>query len=134
MLRLARTTRGLRLVRLLTSINRGMRGLGNTFERRGVGYVAMLTLIVIFAGAAGILAFEKESAIGIDDYGTAVWWSAMMVTSMGSESWPKASEGRALCFFLALYAFTMFGYLTATLSSFFVDQDRKRETKEKGIE
>lgn len=47
----------------------------------------------------------------------------MLMTTMGSEYWPKTPEGRVLCFFLALYAFAVFGYVTATLATFFIDRD-----------
>jgi voltage-gated potassium channel len=42
---------------------------------------------------------------------------------MGSEYWPKTPEGRVLCFLLALYAFAVFGYVTATLATFFIGRD-----------
>jgi voltage-gated potassium channel len=35
-----------------------------------------------------------------------------------------------LCFFLALYAFAVFGYLTATLATFFVGRDAESEEAE----
>ncbi|MEO8574204.1 MAG: ion transporter, partial [Pyrinomonadaceae bacterium] len=57
---LARTARGVRLFRVLTSINRGMKSIGASFGRRGFGYVVALSIIVCFAGAAGMLAFESE--------------------------------------------------------------------------
>ncbi|HEX7027918.1 MAG TPA: potassium channel protein, partial [Gammaproteobacteria bacterium] len=44
--RAAGMTRGLRLLRVLSSINRGMRALGASMSRRGFGYVVALTLIV----------------------------------------------------------------------------------------
>ena len=47
----------------------------------------------------------------------------MLLTTMGSEYWPRTPDGRVLCFFLALYAFTVFGYVTATLATFFVGRD-----------
>lgn len=34
---------------------------------------------------------------GIDSYGTALWWTAMILTTMGSDYWPKTAEGRILC-------------------------------------
>ena len=34
--------------------------------------------------------------------------------------------GRVLCFFLGLYAFTVFGYMTPTLATFFIDRDADR--------
>jgi voltage-gated potassium channel len=52
----------------------------------------------------------------------------MMLTTMGSEYWPRTVEGRALALLLALYAFTVFGYVTATLATFFIEQDRTRES------
>src|SRR5438552_3176805 len=57
-LRAARAVRGVRLLKIVTSLNRGMKALGRSFGRRGFGYVVTLTIIVIFAGAAGMLTFE----------------------------------------------------------------------------
>ena len=47
----------------------------------------------------------------------------MIMTTMGSEFWPQTAEGRVLCVLLALYAFGVFGYVTAALASFFVGHD-----------
>ncbi|MGQ0713708.1 MAG: hypothetical protein ACT4PJ_08235 [Gemmatimonadaceae bacterium] len=52
-LRFAPDTRGLRLVRIVTSLNRGMLALGRAMGRRGLGYAIALTVIVTLAGAAG---------------------------------------------------------------------------------
>ncbi len=37
--------------------------------------------------------------------------------------WPRTAAGRLLCVLLALYSFAIFGYVTATIASFFVDRD-----------
>ena len=70
-------------------------------------------------------AFEAPGADGrgIGSYGEALWWTAMLMTTMGSEYWPRSAEGRALCLLLALYAFAVFGYVTATLATYFVGRD-----------
>jgi voltage-gated potassium channel len=125
-LRAARVVRGLRLFRVLTSINRGMRALGRTMGRRGFGYVVALTAVVIFIGAAGMYAFEGDIAPGgqgLNSYGDALWWTAMLMTTLGSEYWPQTGEGRFLTFLLSLYAFAVFGYVTATLATFFIGRD-----------
>lgn len=123
-LRVARAVRGARLLRLLASWNRGMRALGRTMRRRGFGYVMLVTLLVLMSGAAGMYAFEREVAPErFNNYGTALWWTAMILTTMGSEYWPQTAEGRFLCLLLATYGFTMFGYVTATLASFFLARD-----------
>ena len=123
-LRALRAARGLRLLRVVTSLNRGMRALGRTMQRRGVGYVALLTLLVIAGGAAGMYAFENGAAgAGISSYGEALWWTAMLVTTIGSEYWPRTPEGRVLALLLAIYALGVLGYLTASLATFFIGRD-----------
>ena len=129
-LRAARAARGLRLVRLVTSLNRGMKALGGALGRRGFGYVIGLSLIVTLAGAAGMYAFEKDAPDGFRSYGEALWWTAMLLTSLGSAYWPQTAEGRVLCFLLALYGFAVFGYVTATLATFFVERDAGSEETE----
>jgi voltage-gated potassium channel len=122
-LRLARATRGLRLLRVISSLNRGMGALGASLQRRGFSYVAALTVLVTGAGAAGMYAFENEVPGGISSFGESLWWTAMIMTTMGSQYWPQTLEGRVLCVVLALYAFAVFGYVTATLATFFVGRD-----------
>lgn len=127
LLSVARVGRGLRLFRVLTSLNRGMRALGASLRRRGFAYVAALTVLVAFAGAAGMYAFESQVPGGLDSYGEALWWTAMIMTTLGSQYWPETFEGRVLCVVLALYAFGVFGYVTATLATFFVGRDAESE-------
>ncbi len=85
-------------------------------------------------------AFESHlpGSPGLNDYGTALWRTAMIMTTMGSEYWPQTAEGRVLCFLLALYAFGVFGYLTAALATFFIGRDAEDDEGElagaKGIE
>ena len=122
-LRAARAVRGVRLFRVLTSLNRGMKALGASFGRRGFGYVVALSAIVVFAGAAGMLGFENKFEGGLRSYGDALWWTAMMITTIGSDYFPRSAEGRVLCFMLALYGFAVFGYVTAALATFFVGRD-----------
>lgn len=129
LLRAARAARGLRLVRLLTSLNRGMKALGASFGRRGFGYVLALTTFVLFAGAAGMYSFENEIEGGMRSYSDALWWTAMLLTTMGSDYFPQTAEGRMLCLILAVYGFAVFGYVTATLATFFLARDAEETTE-----
>lgn len=130
LLRVTRAARGLRLFRLVSSLNRGMKALGATMGRRGFGYVSALTGVVTFGGAAGMFAFENDVPGGFKSYGEALWWTAMLMTTLGSEKWPHSNEGRLLCFLLALYAFAVFGYVTATLATFFIGRDAENDDTE----
>jgi voltage-gated potassium channel len=131
-LRAARAVRSAGLLRILTSLNRGAGALRRGLKRRGVGYVVALTAIVTFAGAAGIFSFENPTSLeqegaegtGIRSYGEGVWWTAMMITTMGSDYFPKTSEGRLLGWAIAVYAFAIFGYITATIASYFIGTDQ----------
>ena len=128
--RLARMGRSLRLLRVVSSLNRGMRALGASLSRRGFGYVLALTVLVTFTGAAGMYAFENAAPDGLKSYGEALWWTTMVLTTMGSQYWPLTIEGRVLCVFLALYAFAVFGYVTATLATFFIGRDAEDDKAE----
>lgn len=126
--RLTRAARSVRLARLLGAINRGMRTLTVGFKERGVGYVVLLTLFMAITGAAGMYRFELDTASGpgFPDYASALWWTAMLLTTMGTDYWPQTPEGRLLCFFLAVYAFAVFGYVTAAIAAYFVGIDKTR--------
>lgn len=126
--RLARVVRGVRLIKVVGTINRGMRALQASMDRRGLGYVLLLSLVVLLLGSAGIYAFEPraDAGAGFANYGDALWWTAMLLTSFGTDYWPSSVEGRALCFLLALYGLGVFGYITASLASFFVGRDATR--------
>ncbi len=128
-----RAARSVGLLRLLTSLNQSMGAIGRTMGRFGIGYVIALTTAVTFGGAAGMFYFESPTGLlatghtsavqageGLHSYGEAVWWTAMMMTTLGSGYWPQTAAGRLLAFLLALYAFAIFGYITATIASHFV--------------
>jgi voltage-gated potassium channel len=141
-LRLLRATRFVRstnLVRMLTSTNRGLRAMRYALGRRGFGYVILATVMILFLGAGGILQFESSGALqragyeetaGIEHYGDAVWWTAMIITTFGSDYWPQTTEGRALTVILSIYSVAIFGYVTATIASIFVSSDASAREKE----
>ena len=131
-LRIARLARGGRLLRILSTINRNMRALRTTMRRRQFGYVLTLFVLVDVVGAAGMYAFERNVAgTALTDYFTALWWTTMLLTTFGTDYWPKTGEGRALCAILALFAIGVLGYVTAALASFFVGADVERHSRER---
>ncbi len=123
--RFARAARGMRLVRVVGTANRGMNALRSSMRRRGLGYVLALSVLITFLGAGGMLAFEpaQETEGGFTGYVDALWWTAMLITSIGSDYWPRSPEGRMLCFLLSLYGLAVFGYITASFASFFIGRD-----------
>ena len=132
LLMLSRFMRSLNLLRLLTSIRRSIKAIRIFFGRYSFGYIVILTILIIFVGAAGMYYFEKPESVyqagysnikGLTSYGDALWWTAMLITTMGSQYWPVTIEGRILSWLLAIYAFTFFGYITANIASHFIKPD-----------
>jgi voltage-gated potassium channel len=125
-IRVLRGLRGIRLVRIVSSMNRGMKSLGATMKRRAFGYVVVLSVVVTFAGAAGMYGMEHPNP-GFENYGMALWWTAMRVITAGSDYWPSTPEGRGLAFILSLFGYAIFGYVTATLATFFIGRDAEEK-------
>lgn len=129
-LRAARVVRSVGLLRILTSLNRGLTSLRTTAARRGLGYVLAATALVMLVGSAGMASFESPAALTaqgiaarpLDDYGEALWWTAFAMTT-GATSQPATAEGRLLGWLLSLYGLGIFGYLTAMLASHFIGRD-----------
>jgi voltage-gated potassium channel len=112
------------LLQMIAGLNRSLIALQSTMERRGLRYVIALTAIVTFAGAAGMYHFERTpNGGGLNSYGGALWWTAMVMTTLGSDYFPHTVPGRVLCFLLAVFAFSIFGYITAAIASYFFNED-----------
>ncbi len=119
-----RAVRTVSLARVLASTNRGLRSVRAFFGRRQIGVLFTSSLMVTLAGAAAIHFFERSQNGPIQNFGDALWWSAMMLTTMGSEFWPATWEGRIVAWLLAVYAFAVFGYVTAALASHFIQTNQ----------
>jgi voltage-gated potassium channel len=114
------------LVQLLAGVNRSLSVLSATMERRGFLYAVVLTTLVTVAGAVGMYRFEHNPnphGAGINNYPYALWWTAMIMTTLGSDYFPHTAPGRILCFLLSVFAFSIFGYITAAVSSYFINKD-----------
>jgi len=125
-IRLLRGLKGIRVVRIVSSLNRSMKSLAATMQRRAFGYVFLVTLIVTFAGAAGMYALEKPNP-GFHSYGMALWWTVMRVITAGNEFNPVTAEGRGLGLLIAIFGYTIFGYMTATFATFFIGRDAEEK-------
>lgn len=123
--RAVRLTKGLQLIRVVGAANRGMGALKASMARRGLGYMLLLSLLVLILGSAGMYALEPAGADGrgFETYWDALWWTSMLMASLGTEYWPYSAEGRLFCFLIALFGLGFFGYITASFASFFVGSD-----------
>ena len=118
-------TFGMQVVWMFASADQGLRALRRTMGRRGTGYALTFTVVVILAGAVGMLHFENNAPDpqGIHSYPKALWWVAMQITNIGSGYRPATPGGQALCLAVSIFAVAMFGYLTAIFAAFFIGRD-----------
>ena len=118
-------TFGMQVIWMFASADQGLRSLRRTMGRRGTGYVLTFTVVVILAGAAGMLHFENDSPDpqGIHSYPEALWWVAMQITNIGSGYRPVTIGGHVLCLGISIFALAIFGYLTAVFAAFFIGRD-----------
>lgn len=136
----ARLIRTISFLRILTSTNRSMRAIARAMGRRGIGYIIAITVLILFAGAGGMYRFENPSELldhgfnlataesGMHNYSEALWWTAMLMTTIGTQYWPLTTGGRILCWLLSLYSLGVFGYITAAAASFFVGIDKEKKS------
>ena len=79
-----------------------------------------------------MLVFEpaREVKGGFENYADALWWTAMLLTTMGSGFWPFTAEGRVLSLLLSIYGIVVFGYITASFATFFIGQEAQDQEGE----
>jgi voltage-gated potassium channel len=79
----------------------------------------------MFLTASLIFVFERREGGPIDDYGTALWWAIVTITTVGyGDAVPITNEGRGIAAFLMIVGISLFGFLTANIASFLVALDQ----------
>ena len=118
-------TFGMQVIWMFASADQGLRSLRRTMGRRGTRYALTFTVVVILAGAAGMLHFENDSPDpqGIHSYPKALWWVAMQLTNIGSGYRPVTFGGHVLCLGISIFVVAIFDYLTAVFAAFFIGRD-----------
>ncbi len=119
--RAARALRSLSLVRFLGGINRGIRVLRAVTRGRQFAWVGVLTAMVMIAGAVGVRFFDRDvQGAPIQSFGAALWWSAAMVTTINNELYAVSTEARVLAILMRIFAVSVFGYITASIATYFI--------------
>ncbi len=135
LLQVLRATRAFPVFRLLVFGGRGSGAVVTLLRRRRLGQLGLISVLVILIGAAAGYALEAGAPGGtIKDFGDALWWSAALVTTVGSELYPVTTGGRLLGFFLMLYALGIFSYFIASIASILVGLDAQQAPEQPAAE
>ncbi len=123
-LRAARLLRLLNLGRVGIVLANGLRRTKALFTHRGLHFVLLAVLVVIFACSALVLSFEHQAkGSNIHNFGDALWWAIVTVTTVGyGDKFPVSAGGRGVATVLMFVGIGLIGVLTATVASYFVEQ------------
>jgi len=93
-------------------------------RHRGLFRVLLVAAGLLFLGAWLVLLAETNApGSNIHNYGNALWWAVVTVTTVGyGTRYPVTALGRAVAVVLMLVGIGLIGVLTATVASFFVQE------------
>ena len=93
----------------------------------------------MYVGALAVYSVERgASGSTITDFGTALWWAFVTVTTVGYGDFsPVTFQGKIIAVMLMFTGIALIGIVTATLASWIVDQvnletDRREDAREEG--
>jgi voltage-gated potassium channel len=111
--------RPLRLLRLVTLWGVLQRATGQVVRGRVAVYVAGSALLLMGIAALAELEAERHAAHAtIRSFGTALWWAAATMTTVGyGDTVPVTFEGRLIAVGLMISGIALLGVVTATLAS-----------------
>lgn len=121
---LLRPLRLLRLVTLLSVLNRAV---GGSLRGRVAVYVGGATALVLFVAGLAILDAERQASDpNITSFGDALWWAATTVTTVGyGDRFPTTGTGRFIAGGLMLAGIALLGIVTASFASWLLDEVRE---------
>lgn len=81
-------------------------------------YIATVAMCTYFAS---LLFYEYESPVNssVKDFGDALWWAAMNLTTVGAEIFPVTAIGKVICVLLPILGTAMFPVLTVYITSLY---------------
>lgn len=112
----------LRLARLIAFVAEALQESRSTLRYRGVGYLLLVVLGVVFVGAAFVLEVERSMPdANITSYADALWWAMTTVSTVGyGDRYPVSAVGRGIASALMVTGIALFGAITASIAAYFV--------------
>jgi voltage-gated potassium channel len=133
-----RPLRALRLLRLLNLARAGavlagaLKRAREILTHRGLHFVLLAVLGLVLVCSAAELGFEQHArGATIHNFGDALWWATVTVTTVGyGDKYPVSPGGRGVAVVLMLVGIGLIGVLTATVASYFVEEKTDQEKTE----
>lgn len=121
-LRLLRALQGLRVLSFTLVALRELRRL---LAHRNLHFVLLAVVVLVFVAASFEVEFERHApGSNIHSYADALWWAVVTITTVGyGDKFPLTGAGRGVAVLLMISGIALFGVLTATLSSYFAQEN-----------
>ncbi len=116
--------RPLRLLRLVVLVKVLHRAGGDMIRGRVVMYTAASAVLLVYVASLAMLEAERNAAEAtITNFGQAVWWSIVTVTTVGyGDENPVTVTGRVIAVLLMIGGISLIGVITATVASWIVER------------
>ena len=116
--------RPLRLLRLVVLVKVLHRAGGDAIRGRVVMYTAASATLLVYVASLAMLETERNAAEAtITNFGEAVWWSIVTVTTVGyGDEYPVTTTGRVIAVLLMIGGISLIGVITATVASWIVER------------
>jgi voltage-gated potassium channel len=127
----ARLLRLVRVLRLGVALSATVHHARAILQHRQFHFVALVAVVAVCLGGLGIYSVEGGENTHIQSYGDGLWWAIVTVTTVGyGDISPATTEGRVIASCLMLLGIGVIGAFTATVASFFVQQDEGADLAE----
>lgn len=109
------------------------------FKRMRILEILLTSTILVILAADLFMVFETGENTKFTSFSDAVWFSVVSLATVGyGEIYPQTTAGRILATILIIFGFSIFGLITASISSYFVERNiestrRKERTEHKGL-
>jgi voltage-gated potassium channel len=124
-LRVLRLIRLLRLIRAFSGIYRVSMHVEGLARHRGFAWLLSGWLGVMVICSAAVYAAEHGINKLYDSPFDALWWGVSTLTTVGyGDTYPVTLEGRLAAMILMLLGIGLFAAITASITSYFITQDR----------
>ncbi|MBE6070523.1 MAG: potassium channel family protein [Clostridium butyricum] len=122
-----------KLIKVVAYILRLLVNIKEILFTNGFIYALGSTFVITIISSIGIYIFEYGSE-GINNYGDALWWSFVTVTTVGyGDISPTTNGGRFIACILMITGIGFLSMLTSTISTFFFQTIENKKKKEKII-
>ena len=122
----------LELARVGVVLTNALKRTRETLTHRGLHFVLFAVAGIVITCSGVELAFEQHTrGSTIHNFGDALWWATVTVTTVGyGDKYPASVGGRGVAVVLMLVGIGLIGVLTATVASYFVEEKAEQERTE----